>query len=450
VVSKMMIDKFKMPFNPELPQTSLDVPEKNTLNSYFPIRTNETPFDWSAVIGLVLQKLLRKKIEKYSYEEFTTDCQTVFENKLSEEEFWTVLREMYFDDKDIFSVSPEFLLFRAQKGEFASVDGRIASMFMNLFQNMQIERFDSKLNFIEREMLNTLNSKMKNESSKPVCEQPYLPYLSKVFRADIKFLSNRPKYLLSEIEQLLCFYAFSYTAQLSLTLGDWRAGKEPIAKPLYFIMDHERASQERTHIKKHGYNMFKESCIRLFPMLTMLEVLQPEFGVKNAEKVPLWEISKRIQESNYDNLKGRLENFALAFRSKRNININFKESDVPLDWLANILELAEAQFKSGGKKGLDEKYATSVEKIMASRFIQSRGRSGRVLVLNQDHIILLTNLAVGEKDKLRFHELITAFQQRGIFVDKQTEQELIKFYERIGNVERMSDSGDAVYVRKTI
>ena len=55
-----------------------------------------------------------------------------------------------------------------------------------------------------------------------------------------------------------------------------------------------------------------------------------------------------------------------------------------------------------------------------------------------------------EKDKLRFHELITAFEQRGIFVDKQTEQELIKFYERIGNVERMSDSGDAVYVRKTI
>ena len=88
--------------------------------------------------------------------------------------------------------------------------------------------------------------------------------------------------------------------------------------------------------------------------------------------------------------------------------------------------------------------------LAASHFIQSRGRSGRVLVLNQDYIILLTNLVVGEKDKLRFHELITAFEQRGIFVDKQTEQELIKFYERIGNVERMSDSGDAVYVRKTI
>lgn len=82
--------------------------------------------------------------------------------------------------------------------------------------------------------------------------------------------------------------------------------------------------------------------------------------------------------------------------------------------------------------------------------MQARGRSGRVLVLTQDHIILLTNLVVGKEEKLRFHELIIGLQQRGIFVDKHTEQELIKFYERIGNVERMSDSGDAVYVRKTI
>lgn len=73
-----------------------------------------------------------------------------------------------------------------------------------------------------------------------------------------------------------------------------------------------------------------------------------------------------------------------------------------------------------------------------------------MLVLNQDYIILLTNLVVGERTNSVSTKLIAAFKQRGIFVDKQTEQELIKFYERIGNVERMSDSGDAVYVRKTI
>ncbi|MCV5656074.1 DNA phosphorothioation-dependent restriction protein DptG, partial [Escherichia coli] len=87
----------------------------------------------------------------------------------------------------------------AQKGEFAAGDSRVASMFTNLLQNMRVEEFDAKLNFIEREMLSTLRGKMKSDSSMQASEHPYLPYLSKAFRDDLKFLASRPKYLLSEI-----------------------------------------------------------------------------------------------------------------------------------------------------------------------------------------------------------------------------------------------------------
>ncbi len=446
----MMMDKFIKPFNPKLPQTAEDVPNKNSLNSYLPIRTKGNDFDIKAVIGLVLQGLLRKKVEGYEYEEFVSDCQSTFQEKLGEEAFWEVLNEMYFDNRDIFSVSPELLLFRAQKDQVTAGDTRIASMFTNLLQSMRVEEFDAKLNFIEREILATLRNKMKAESSMHASEEPYLPYLSQAFRDDLKFLSSRPKYLLSEIESFLSFYAFTYTAQLSLALTDWRSGEEPVAKPLYFIMDHERASNERTHIRNHGYKLFSESATRLFPMLSMLELLQPGIGDKKVSKLPLWKISKGIQESSYEHLKSELENFARAFKSQRELDTSLDESELALDWLANIMKLAMAQFSVGERFNINKKYVSEVEKYLASHFIQGRGRSGRVLVLNQDYIILLTNLVVGEKDKLRFHELIAAFRQRGIFVDKQTEQELIKFYERIGNVERMSDSGDAVYVRKTI
>ncbi|MGF1742047.1 DNA phosphorothioation-dependent restriction protein DptG [Vibrio profundum] len=446
----MTVDKYVKPFNPKLPQTSEDVPNKNSLNSYLPIRTKGNEFDWNAVIGLVLRGLLRKKIENLSYDEFRQSCQTVFEEKLGEEEFWEVLEKMYFDNQDIFSVSPELLLFRAQKGEFSSGDSRVASMFTNLLQNMRVEEFDAKLNFIEREMLATLRSKMKSDSMMKASEEPYLPYLSKSFRSDLKFLVSRPKYFLSEIESFLSLYSFTYTAQLSLALTDWRSGEEPTAKPLYFIMDHERASNERTHIKNHGYKLFNESATRLFPMLTMLELLQPGYGEKNATKVPLWTISKGIQESNFEHLAVELENFAKAFKSQRNLDTNLDESESAIDWLGNVMKLGIAQFSFGERFNINKKYVTEVEKHLASHFIQTRGRSGRVLVLNQDYTILLTNLVIGERDKLRFHELIAELKLRGIFVDKQTEQELIKFYERIGNVERMSDSGDAVYVRKTI
>ncbi len=215
-------------------------------------------------------------------------------------------------------------------------------------------------------------------------------------------------------------------------------------------MDHERASNERIHIKNHGYKLFNESARRLFPMLTMLELLQPEAGQKDAQKIPLWQIAQLIESSNYEHLTPQLENFAKAFRSQRNLDTTLQESDSALDWIANIMKLAMAQFSFGERFIINKRYVVEIEKALATHFIQSRGRSGRVLVLNQDFIILLTNLVVGEKEKLRFHELITEFKLRGVSVDKQTEQELIKFYERIGNVERMSDSGDAVYVRKTI
>jgi DNA phosphorothioation-dependent restriction protein DptG len=102
------------------------------------------------------------------------------------------------------------------------------------------------------------------------------------------------------------------------------------------------------------------------------------------------------------------------------------------------------------RASVNKKYIKELETQIAADFIQSRGRSGKVLILNQDHLLLLTNLAIGTNSKLRLHELIVEFERRGFYVDNQTKQALVAFYERMGNVERMSDSGDAVYVLKTI
>ncbi|MGY5450545.1 DNA phosphorothioation-dependent restriction protein DptG [Agarivorans sp. MS3-6] len=451
----MNIDRHTYPINENLPQTAYSsadsegIPNKNSLNSFLPIRTKGNEFNWDAVVGLVLRGLLRQEIKSYSFEQFEEACKSKFEGKLSNKDFWQVLQDMYFKNKDILSVSPEFSLFSAQKEIRTQSDQRIASLFNSLAQNQQIERFDAQVNFVEKEMLLVLQNQMKKTQQTGPKEAPYLPFLSQAFKQDIQFLATKPKYLLSEFQQLLTFYAFSYTAQLSLSIPDWKSGQEPKAKPLYFIMDHEKASIERTHIQNHGYKLFHETSKQLYPVLTMLELLQP---TPKTEKYPLWKIAKDIESSAKDNLVDILRNFARAFRSQRNLSTYFQESESALDWLENIIVLANAQFADSTteRPAINKKYVNEVEKSLAKSFIQSRGRSGKVFVLNQDYVILLTNLVVGASDKLRFHELIVEFQNRGVFVDKQTELELISFYERIGNVERMSDSGDAVYVRKTI
>ncbi|KAB0475096.1 DNA phosphorothioation-dependent restriction protein DptG [Vibrio chagasii] len=449
----MTTDNFALPIKAGLPQTAADkFQNKNTLNSYIPIRTKGNDFDWSSVVGLVLRGLLRKKIEKYNYQDFTADCKANVQIKLGEEDFWDVLEDMYFTNQDIFSVSPEFLLFKSQKSECKAGDLRVASLFINLLNGRQIEQFNANLNFIEQELLETLRSKTKPDTDKSLraTEAPYLPYMAEAFKRDLAFLTTYPKYLLDEFEQFLAFYGFAYTAQLSLSLSDWKTGEAPAAKPLYFIMDHERASSERIHIKKHGYKLYSESSFKLFPFLSMLENLQP-----NPEelKKPLWQLARDIESSSREELAEQIKNYALMFRANRKLDTALPDNaSTAIDWLEYALKLAEEQFRDPktDRPAIIKKYMTEVEKNMATDFVQVRGRSGRVLVLTQDHIILMTNLVVGKEEKVRFHELIIGFQERGIFVDKQTEQELIKFYERIGNVERMSDSGDAVYVRKTI
>ena len=441
-----MTINYSIPFNEKLAQTKEDVPNKNALNSYFPIRTKGNEFEWEAVIGLVLSSLLRKDVKKYSFEEFTNDCEHHLKSQLSESSFWNVLNDMYFENQDVFSISPELLLFKAQSGEYSTSDKRVSSLFINLMKAEKVNQFDEKLNFIEQQFLTVLRKQLKDKKVE-INEEPYLPYLTEAFKSDLRFLSSKPKYLLSEFKHFLSFYAFTYSAQMSLAISDWKSCEAPKPKPLYFILDHEKASNERTHIKRHGYELFNKSSYKLFPILTMLEQLQKDSQLK----IPLWKMADEIQRSEYD-CHTRLRNFALAFRSQRELETRLEESESSIDWLANIIKLTIAQFEDSktDRPGINKKYVAEIEKNLAVGFIQSRGRAGKVLVLNQDYTIMLTNLVIADEEKLRFHELVSGFQQRGIFVDKQTEQELIKFYERIGNIERMSDSGDAVYVRKTI
>ena len=87
---------------------------------------------------------------------------------------------------------------------------------------------------------------------------------------------------------------------------------------------------------------------------------------------------------------------------------------------------------------------------MLFRSTRTRGSAGKVFVIDQEYLLLLTNLAIGERGKLRLHELMIEFQKRGVFFDRESQRALVEFYERLGNVERLSDSGDAVYVKTTI
>ncbi|MEC9430167.1 MAG: DNA phosphorothioation-dependent restriction protein DptG [Pseudomonadota bacterium] len=425
-------------------------PKKNEA-SFLPINTKggKGIFDWEVVLGHFVKHAYRKNIATNQFEQFKLKCKERFESKLDEPLFWQHLEKMYFIGDELYKVSPELLLFKAQDIQGSSANKRLGDLFLNLLQDYHLQSSPRlSLNFLEKELVETFNSFIISESSgesvsKAPTERPYLPFLKNLFVRDLEFLASKPKYFIENITDFLKLYAFLYTAQLTLNLSEWRAG-EPTVKPCYFILDTEKASDERTFVKSRGYRQLAKSFDKVFPYLAMSDSLQDNKAVK----VPLWEITRFLEGKS---VLDTLNDYAVAFRADRKLNVDISPANSIPDALETLLNLFQSQFNRGETRhDANVKYIKAIESELCGHFVQSRGRAGRVLVFNQDYILLLTNIVIGNRERLRFHELLKEFEARGIFFDKQTQKVLVDFYERIGNVERMSDSGDAVYVRKTV
>jgi DNA phosphorothioation-dependent restriction protein DptG len=434
-------------------RTELKV-RKNEVKS-FPLIANKqqgaNEFNWNHVLGYFIKYCFRNELAKGNVDEFTYACKLAFEAKLDVPEFWRQIEEMYFRNEELFTISPELLLFKASNAKTKSPDSRMGRFFLNLLQDFYLkEKPQTKLNFIEKEIVTTFNSYVvKGTQSGTITEEsneePFLPFITKQFAIDLAFLNTKPKYFLNSLIDFLRLYAFLYTTQLSINLGTWRLG-EPSAKKCYFIMDHERASEERTWVKDFGYKQLNRNFDKVFPYLAMAESLQES----ESTKLPLWKVAEhlRLDETRLTDLNA----YIVSFAEDRGLAIDETEPKNSLDALEKLLELSRRQFgKAETRHDVNVKYKKDIEAEICGHFIQNRGRAGRVLVFNQDYIMLLTNLAIGNgREQLRFHELVLEFEARGVFFDKQSQKVLVDFYERIGNVQRMSDSGDAVYVRKTV
>ncbi|WP_417582582.1 DNA phosphorothioation-dependent restriction protein DptG [Nitrincola sp.] len=435
-----------------------EIQERNLINHYLPFRQQRNKpaeYDFDAIAGDVLSSALRIKLKQgYSLESFVERARAAVSSKLSDDSINDFIDQMYFDGSGksgLFKVSPEFLLFKANSAE-AGASKHVCRLFRSFLATRQkeIPLLMNEVNFLEAELLSELQENLTSHAPDST-EVPYLPFLAEFFSKDLNFLCQHPSYLLQNTRAFLGLYNFLYSAQLALNINAWDS--TPETKPLYFILDTERASVERKQVRE-SYPWLKEKVADLFPILSMLEYFN-QIQEKNAPRYPLWRFVEHIKNaSSEEQLVGvkAMQEFAKNYCAKRGVDIPDQLPHSEASMVKFLTASAREIFSKRGSSQftVNSRVVNAFENEVAQHFVQSRGRSGRVLILNQDYLLLLTNLAVGEREQLQFQQLLEAFKNRGIWFDRQSEQALINFYERVGNVERMSDSGDAVYVRKTL
>ncbi|MFC0116916.1 DNA phosphorothioation-dependent restriction protein DptG [Pseudoalteromonas xiamenensis] len=433
-----------------MPITTTLKPKNNSAASYYPVSANSAnnKYDWDSVVGFFIKSLhgieLHKQIK--SLNDFEQICKNTISNQLLGEPFWPVIEQMYFRELNVYNISPEMQVLKTLDEESSSAgDERLTNLFVTLKGNFELQHLvKGQPNFLEQKIKDVFDSPLvcTDKTKKPTNSvQVYLPFLSEHIKHDLTFLTQYPEYFLQNVKSFLKLYGFLYSAQLALNIKSWLA--EPDVKPCYFILDSEKASAERTSLKLHGHKQVLESSRLIFPYLALTDHLQEN----KVDIKPLWQLVQNYEESDVEALNAFAEAFYedRSLTSERKVPLSIKES------ISYLCELFIEQFKKGSSRETAfSNFAKAAEETFISPFVQARGRAGSFFVLNQDYLLLLTNLAIGENDSLRLNELLAQFKSRGVYFDKDSEQCLIELFERMGNVERMSDSGDAVYVRKTI
>lgn len=426
-------------------------PQDNSAAIYFPIaarsdKSNE--FDWEIVTRFFVGALFSIESNEKKLIGFQQRCKEHFLLKLSDPKLWGVIEQIYFSKRNIKNIAPEMLIFSGSWDAEANPAPaeRIVNVMMTLLGDMGFQSSDNlKLNFIEKELRKVFQAEFKttNSAKQKHPATPYLPAVAEMFQQDLQFLLTKQHYFLAHLKHFLRFYLFIYTTQLALAINSWKDGAPQRLRNCYFILDTEKASKERSMLQQWGCKRVEQDIEYLFPVLAMNESLQDgKQGI-----LPMWALHEQLVPEDL----GKLITYVNLFAVDRKLSVDtIGITSVP-QALEALLKLSKQQFDSGKtRSGPGNNYINFTKTEICGPFTRTRGSAGKVFVLDQEFLLLLTNLAIGEQGSMRLHELIVEFKKRGVFLDRESQTALVEFYERLGNVERMSDSGDAVYVKATI
>ncbi len=423
----------------------------NIADKYLPIGTQtikDHKLDWDRVNQTLIEDLFQLTISDRDRESLNEDILASFRNSRDTRELVDIIDELYLSSNAINSITPLAYLVSNQE----TLSARTKTM-INVIQGLVNAPIIATPKLSGNNPLESLLIQKIYEycESKPFKEKrnTYLPFLADVFSTDLKTLSENPSYFMSEIENFLNIYSFIYLTQLSihLCIPDNRY-KKPSKKPLYFILETERASRERHECNQYGYDyIFSKTrgmAFSIFPFLGYFSRIS---------ELPSWEVIKnenedfiiKINEFNQElaNLFGEEYHPEISLQGALNKGAAFQKQ---------MFEESLKNSKKGSRKTANKKVVDIFEKIFASGFITDRKAAGKYFLLNSNTLLLLTNLVIGgsTEDKLLIDDVIEGFKQRGIWLDIKSKKALLKFYENVGNIEKLSDSGDAVYVKTTI
>lgn len=284
-----------------------------------------------------------------------------------------------------------------------------------------------------------------------------IPSISDLFVYDFKWLATKNELFTSQVEKLISYYYFFYVTQFALRNEMMFNHSERKIKPVYFTFEEEEKLSKTRVSYEFGWRSLERSVNRLFSHVNLLKMLNLSADSTNelltyqdiADRIgAMSQDEQKILEQDVDTLIDEYKK-KLSGDSRWDLLGNFAQpyQISVLNKLYLLLQMIDHQFNQTSRSKPYNEYKQWFVHFCQKSFLKSRGRSGKMLILDTDYLLFLTKIMIKDEPKIRLKKLFEEFGLRGIVFDRDTQTAIIEYFEKLNLLEKKSDSGDAIYVK---
>ena len=323
------------------------------------------------------------------------------------------------------------------------IDFKNMDYFNEIYNEIQDEDVITKLILEGMDQADYLIDKRLNKNE-DVYENK-LTFITKLAYEDFKFLSTNKEFFLEYFERLVYFYYFYYLIQLCIKINKRFNVDYNKVEETYYLLDWEKAGKNRKSTLK-GYKDIRSRGEDLWVNLNVIEHSNFLMGTENYNLVEIEEYFKSLEEDKkkeyLETLKEWIKEYKICTQQEYN--------DIELDFNILMNEIIKSVSVKLSEPGRGRRLFNNVEEIGKLYFLKSRGGSyGYMFNLTQETVLMLTAICVKE-EKITLKALFEEYNKRGVFLDKESKELVVKFLEKLNLIDKKSDSGDAQYVKSIL
>ncbi|MBN8203075.1 DNA phosphorothioation-dependent restriction protein DptG [Bacillus sp. NTK034] len=274
------------------------------------------------------------------------------------------------------------------------------------------------------------------------------PQLKEQFLKDFENLARNPSFLVDYISLLFVHYTFTAMSQLILQTNKGTRFSQYELLPVYYILQWEKAAKWRDSYKQ-GNKMLMDEIDGFFAHEHALNILGMN-TFSNESNQFYHDIYRQLEEAGPEAERDFTQSIYKwlkeVYQEKTNIDVVEYSEEKTLEMAFDDLIHA---VRKGISNEINSRYLKAFKAIVLKFFRKHGGSLGTILALSQEHLLMLVAVSITE-ERVELKQLWKELENRGVWLDHHSKEEVVKMLDKLNYMEKKSDSGDAQYVKSIL